>query len=50
MRNEKVENTAEKLDETVAKSDNSGIMKTRDVSGLEQAKKRSKNLYYRIGY
>ena len=45
MRNEKAENTAEKLDETVAKSENSGIMKTRDVSGLEQAKKRDRKIF-----
>ena len=45
MRNEKVENTVEKLDETVAKSENSGIMKTRDVSGLEQAKKRDRKIF-----
>lgn len=45
MRNEKAENTAEMLDETVAKSENSGIMKTRDVSGLEQAKKRDRKIF-----
>lgn len=45
MRHEKAENTAEKPDETVAKSENSGIMKTRDVSGLEQAKKRDRKIF-----
>lgn len=41
---DKAEKTAEKLDETVAKSEKSVIMKSRDVSGLEQAKKRDRKI------
>lgn len=41
---DKAEKAAERLDETVAKSEKSVIMKSRDVSGLEQAKKRDRKI------
>lgn len=41
----KAENAAEKLNEIVAKSEKSVIMKSRDVARLEQAKKRDRKIF-----